>query len=93
MYPWRTRDFVEMSACRPTKRLKSGCFLTVLGCFFAQFWHEFEAVLGQGSGIRGQGPGIRDQGSEKDGGSGFVVSHSSTIKLWMSGAQMFLVIL
>jgi len=29
---------------------------------------------------------------EKDGGVRFVVSHSSTIKLWMNGAQMFLVI-
>jgi hypothetical protein len=29
---------------------------------------------------------------EKDGGLGFVVSHSSTIKLWMNGAQRLLVI-
>jgi hypothetical protein len=29
---------------------------------------------------------------EKYGGLRFVVSHSSTIKLWMNGAQRFLVI-
>jgi hypothetical protein len=29
---------------------------------------------------------------EKDGGLRIVVSHSSTIKLWMNGAQRFLVI-
>ena len=38
--------------------------------------------------VRGLTTEIRDQGSEKEGGLRFVVSHSSTIKLWMNGAQM-----
>jgi hypothetical protein len=37
-------------------------------------------------------PPRRTDGLLEKGESGFVVSHSSTIKLWMNGAQRFLVI-